>query len=162
MGAGSDYTLTSVVLGFDSVDGNENAIIEIWSDDGDTNPLGSLLETLTLSGSLANGSNTFTSSGLTLSASTTYWVAVRGGNTNTFNWLGGTDQSVTSDIGATHNKRIYALSGQGGDPATWSGVSGVLNQIQVNAVAAVPEPSIMMMLCMPAFLLLLRRRRQIA
>lgn len=136
MAAGPDYTLTTVVLGLAEVADNEAPIIQIWSDEGGTTPLASLLETLGNPATLVNGANTFTSAGLTFQAGTTYWVAVNGGNSNIFTWLGNNaDTSVTSDIGATHTARIFAASGQGADPALWSSSSSVLNQIQVNAEA---------------------------
>jgi hypothetical protein len=144
MGAGSDYTLDSIVLGFGEMEDNGEApIVSLWSDDGTGSPIGSLLETLTNPGTLVNGANTFTSSGTTLAASTTYWVVVRNSepDASEFDWLGDNgpgDTIVTSDIGATHTARLFGNASN--DPGGWSSSSSVLNQIQVMATA-VPEPS---------------------
>jgi hypothetical protein len=140
MPAGDDFLLTSIILGIGSINSGADPIVQLWSDDGTSAPIGTLVETLTDPGTFtADAANTFTSSGTTLSASTTYWVVVSNSDSNSFRWLGNNgpgDTIVTSDIGATHTARLFG----GGDPASWSSSSSVLNQIQVNATV-VPEPS---------------------
>lgn len=155
MGAGDDYTLTTIVLGLDEVAG-ANPRVELWSDDGTSAPIGSRLETLDNPATLVDGANTFTSTvGTTLQASTTYWVVV-GHDAGGFEWLGGTDTAVTSDIGATHDARLFGTQGAG--PGNWTGTSGVLNQIQVNA-DVIPEPNSAILLGLAGSMLLVRRRR---
>jgi hypothetical protein len=156
MGAGDDYQLTSVVLGIGNVNSGAAPIVQLWSDDGSGTPIGDELETLTLSGTFtADAANTFTSTGTTLSASTTYWIVVTNDNTNTFEWLGAANTSVTSDIGATHTARLFG----GASPGSWNGTSGVLNQIQVNATV-IPEPSTLALFGLAGVAMLVARCRK--
>lgn len=155
MPAGSNYTLSHILLGLDQVDNNESPVVQIWSNEATSTPIGVLLHTLTNPGTLVNGANTFTSSGFTLQASTTYWVIVKGANANPFGWVGGTDTTISSDIGATHSARLFPSGLTQPSPANWTGVSGVLNQIQIYAV---PEPSSALLGVCGAILLLRRRR----
>ena len=160
MAAGDDYTLTSIVLGIGKINTDADPIVELWSDDGTSAPIGTWMETLTNPGTFtADAANTFTSSGTTLSASTTYWVVVTGENGNTFQWLGGNDvgdTDVTSDIGATHTARLFGSTGSEG---SWSSSSSVLNQIQVNA-AVIPEPSTMVMFGLAGIAVVVSRKRR--
>lgn len=159
LAAGPDYQLADVVLGLSNVDGSETPIVQLWSDGGTSDTIGSLLETLTNPGTLVNGANTFTSSGTALEAGEAYWIVVTTDG-STFSWLGGNaDTSVTSDIGATHTARKFPSRPQGGpgsDASLWTGTSSVLNQIQVNAV--VPEPGPLALMGMGALCALRRRR----
>jgi hypothetical protein len=159
MGSGSNYKLTSVVLGLDNISASATPSVALWSDDGTSNPIGSLLETLSNPGTLVTGANTFTSSlGTTLNASTTYWIVVTEDDPDelvTFDWVGGTDDSVTSDIGASHTGRFY---GKPGEEASWYKTSSVLNQIQVYATA-IPEPATMSLVAISGLALMLWRRK---
>jgi len=160
MPGGSDYNLTSVILNLDGIPdaGVENPLITIWSNDTVTpaTPIGSLLQTLTLSGTLANGQNTFTSSGLTLNAGGTYWLVVRNTGTGTdseFGWISGTS---APSVG-TNTGRIFSDTGTDIDPSTWDGVSGLVNAARINA-DVIPEPSVAMFGGMLGLLMLRRRR----
>lgn len=160
MPGGSDYNLTSVILNLDGIPdaGVENPLITIWSNDTVTpaTPIGSLLQTLTLSGTLANGQNTFTSSGLTLNAGATYWLVVRNtgsGTDSEFGWISGTN---APSVG-TNTGRIFSDTGTDIDPSTWDGVSGLLNAARINA-DVIPEPSVAMFGGMLGLLMLRRRR----
>jgi hypothetical protein len=161
MGPGSDYTLDSIVLGLDFLGTTGEPIVQLWSDDGTSTPIGSSLETLSNPGTLTgSGTFTFTSSGTTLAAATTYWVVVRNDNVNEFDWLGDNgpgDTNVTSDIGATHTARLF---GNPGSPGDWDSSSSVLNQIQVNATV-IPEPSTLLLSALAgcALIFIGRRRR---
>jgi len=161
MPAGSDYNLTSVVLNLDGIAdaGVETPLITIWSNDTVTTatPIGSLLNTLTLSGTLVDGQNTFTSSGLTLNAGATYWLVVRNSSSGTagneFGWISGTGAASTG----TNTGRVFSNSGTDIDPSTWSGTSSLLNAAQINA-DVIPEPSVAMLGGVLGLLMLRRRR----
>ena len=161
MPGGSDYNLTSVVLNLDGIAdaGVETPLITIWSNDTITpaTPIGSLLQTLTLSGTLVDGQNTFASSGLTLNAGATYWLVVRNSSPNTtgheFGWISGTNAPATG----TNTGRIFSDTGTEIDPSTWDGVSGLLNAARINA-DVIPEPSVAMLGGMLGLLALRRRR----
>lgn len=160
MPAGTDYNLTSVVLNLNGIAdaGVENPLITIWSNDTVTTqtPIGSLLQTLTLSGTLADGNNTFASSGLTLNAGATYWLVVRNSGSGTdseFGWISGT---AGPSVG-TNTGRIFSDSGTDIDPSTWDGVSSLLNAAQINA-DVIPEPSVAMVGGVLGLLMLRRRR----
>jgi hypothetical protein len=128
MPAAADYSLDTVVLYLSSVDNNESPLIQIWSHDGTSAPIGSLLETLANPGTLVNGLNTFTSSGLILEAGMTYWVVARN-TAGLFGWSASSDTSVDSDIGATHNGRVFPNSSNAATPGSWTSTSSVLNRV---------------------------------
>lgn len=158
MPSGVDYVLDSIVINVASTSASSQPFVELWSDDGSAAPIGSLLETLSDPGSFGNGTNTFTSTGTTLTAGSTYWVVVgtTAGGGDDFDWLGSTNTTPSSTIGATHDARLF------GDPSdgigTWTSASGVLNAVQVN-VTAVPEPSMFALLTMVLGATCFMRRR---
>ncbi|MEP2775882.1 MAG: choice-of-anchor R domain-containing protein [Luteolibacter sp.] len=155
IGSGTDYTLDNVVLNIGTINGAAAPVVSIWANETGGTPIAgpNPLETLTLSGTFtANSLNTFTSTGLSLQADTTYWLVVRGENTSSFAWLGDTDAATVG----TNNNRLF---GNGGStPDTWNSASGILNAATINATA-VPEPSSVGLLGLGGLALILRRRR---
>ncbi len=160
MPAGSDYTLTSVVMDLLWAGAGDDALLQLWSDDGTGAPIGSLLETLSDPATLVSGHNTFTSVGTTLEAGKTYWIVSRG-EAGSFQWSGGnTDTSIDSDIGAVIAGRLFRSAGNGDgiDPGEWTGASSVPNHLQVNA-EIVPEPASLVLLGMGGLMMLKQTKR---
>src|SRR5688500_19734606 len=104
---------------------------------GAANPI-ALLETLTAPTPVVGMSNVqFTSTGLLLSASTTYWVLVwnNAPTANSFQWMASSPSVTPTGSGATHFG--YRFS-NGPPPPT--GTSTTFNTYTVNATP-VPEPT---------------------
>jgi hypothetical protein len=127
--AGQDVKLSSVDLSLGSVGSSATVIVSIWSDDGTSAPLGTLLEALTNPATItADSVNTFTSSGLTLTAGATYWLVAQGsgsGAANIWYWKGSQDAATTG----TNTVSVYGS----GTPSDWSKSSSVLNAAMINA-----------------------------
>ena len=161
MPLGLDYLLDNVVLDLSSVENNESPLVQIWSNHAGSSPIDSLLETLVNPGTLVNGLNTFTSSGLLLEDGTTYWLVVQN-LANSFGWPASSDTSIESAIGATHNGRLFPNGNNSQpDPDQWTSTSGVLNRAQINATALVtiPEPATGLLACLGLGGLMIRRRQ---
>ena len=152
MPAGQNYTLSQIILGLGDVQNNETPLVQIWSDDGSSAPIGTLLHTLTNPSTLTNGQNTFTSSGFTLTANTPFWVVVRSTSGN-FDWLGKSNDWSTTGI-ASHTARLFGTNSSGA--GNWNSTSTVLNQIQISAV---PEPNTALAGLLLTVGMLSRRRR---
>ncbi|RYD38388.1 MAG: hypothetical protein EOP87_01695 [Verrucomicrobiaceae bacterium] len=140
MPADSNYSLTNIelLLGGIADEGVESPSITVWSNDtvSPSTPVGTLLATLTLSGTLADGMNTFTSSGFPLDAGATYWLVIR--NTgDSFTYRNGMGvQAVGTSPGRVHSDTPSDV-----DPDTWDAKipKGRIG-VKINA-DAVPEPS---------------------
>ena len=155
MGTGTDTLLTTIELGIGTFTGSPAPLVELWSNQADATPIGTLLATMTNPGTFtASAVNTFTHTGYTLTVGATYWVVVRNTVASTgFEWLGSTDTSVTSSNGSTHTARLFSSTNN--SPSLWNSASGVLNQVRITAV---PEPSTALLGGL-GLLALLRRRR---
>jgi hypothetical protein len=152
MGTGPDTLLTTIELGIGSITSSPTPLVQLWSNEATSTPIGSLLTTFTNPGTFtANSVNSFTHTGYTLTTGTTYWVVVTTGS-GSFNWLGSNNTAVTSENGSTHTARRF---GNPISPGTWNDTSSTLNQIRITAV---PEPGAALLGGI-GFLLLLRRRR---
>ena len=134
---GNNATLLSVALFIERESGSGTPIVQIWSGSS-TLPNGSLLESLTLSGSISGSlaPTAFTSSGLAVANGADYWVVMQGVSESVFNW-GFTDQNSGSGDGF---KSGNATSNDAG--ANWLDYSTAPFQMQVQAdLSPVPEPS---------------------
>lgn len=159
MPAGTDYVLTSIVVGLSGVAGVDDASVELWSDEGGATPIAAQLEILTDPGTLADGLNTFTSSGTTLVGGTTYWVVVVA-DAGSFGWehhagAPGGNANFTSEIGALHTDRKFGNN----PPSNYTVTSSVLNRLQVNA-AVIPEPSSLALFAIAGCLAVTIRRKR--
>lgn len=155
MGTGTDTQLTTIELGIGTFTGGPTPLVQLWSNQADTTPIGTLLATMTNPGTFtASAVNTFTHTGFTLTLGATYWVVVQNTVASTgFQWLGSTDTSVTSSNGSTHTARLFTSTNN--SPSLWNSSSGVLNQVRITAV---PEPTTALLGSL-GLLALLRRRR---
>ena len=157
------YDLNSVVLDFLAApSGTSGTIIEvdIYSD-ASGNP-DTILGTLANPGSFAAGSNTFTASGISLAAGSSFWVVLQGVDDGTVNWL--TTGSVPSGVGSSTSTNRSTTGG-----ASWVGISsGAPYMMLVYATAtSTPVPEIdpasfgsALSLVLGSLTLLERRRRQ--
>ena len=128
------YQLDSVVLDFVTAPLGTIAV-DIYSDVSGTptSNLGTLTNPLVFS----NGSNTFTASGiLSLEASKSFWVVLRGVGSSIVDWNWTTN--TPAGIGTSTNTNFSTTAG-----ASWAGISsGTPYMMTVNATpVAVPEPS---------------------
>ena len=90
------YTVTSVGLDLSSgADHTINFTVGIWTNSNSNLP-GSSLGTLTQPASLTLGVNEFTTSGITLTANTTYWVVVDSSGGGSVQWEGTASDSEDS------------------------------------------------------------------
>jgi len=116
---------------------------------------GTMLEALTGNNNPSGGTETYTSSGSSLSANTTYWIVQgisSGGGFQYWNEENNNSPEVGSSIGA----KFSFDSG-----ASWSLQPGFSMQMVVNGTEAVPEPStIWASLSAAVGMLVLRRRRK--
>ncbi len=130
----SAYTLNNVTLLLaNSSAGAGTAEVDIYTDGG-LQP-GTLLGALTSPGSISTtlADTTFTTSGLSLAANSTYWTVLKA-NTGSFNLSFANDDASTGS-GFTDT---YGNSADAG--ATWFTFTGFPYQMSVTATAAVPEP----------------------
>ena len=140
MPADSNYSLTSIELSLGGIadEGVEAPSITVWSNDtvSPSTPVGTLLTTLTLSGTFADGVNTFTSSGFTLDAGATYWLVIRNTGDN-FTYRVGMGVAASG----TSPGRVHSDTATDVDPSTWDAKTpkGHIG-VKINA-SAVPEPS---------------------
>lgn len=151
------YNLTSVELRLGGIAdaGVEIPEITVWSNDtaSPDTPIGTQLQTLTLSGTLAGGINTFTSAGLILEEGETYWIVIRNLGSD-FNMVGGLAGPSTG----TSTDGAYSDTATDVDPSTWDGnLAPVYLSMAVNAVA-VPEPAAALLGALGLIGLLCRRR----
>lgn len=155
MGTGPDTRLTTIELGIGTFTGSPAPSVQLWSNQADSTPIGTLLTTFTNPATFtASTVNVFTHAGFTLTTGTTYWVVVQNTVASTgFQWLGSTDTAVTSSNGSTHTARLF--ESPDGTPDTWNDSSTVLNQVRITAV---PEPAAALLGGI-GMLALLRRRR---
>jgi hypothetical protein len=142
--ASPDLDLASVTLRM-QVDGAGTASLGIYTDTA--NHPGVLVGTLTSPSSFTTTSanNTFTSSGLTLNANTTYWVVLRA-LTGQFEWAWTADNTGTG-VGFQHTWGFSQNSG-----GTWNTFTSEPMIMQVVATTAVPEPSSVILLGSAALL----------
>lgn len=127
------YSLTSVTLHLGSVDTSSPLTVSIYNDN--SGQPGSSLATLSGASPTSGGYYTFTSTGLALSANTTFWVAATTSGSGAY-WLNTTDDLSQSNTGGA----TWTI---GDDTKLFS--SGSWNTIPVSALmsvtaTAVPEP----------------------
>jgi hypothetical protein len=142
----STYQLSSVTLSMDVASGTPAGFALMLYSDNAGRP-GTPLETLSGSNNPATAADyTYTSSGTTLNANTTYWVAASAttGDMFTFyDWKGTTSASEATTGGATWLiGDTLAYSENGG--STWTignGVFALQLSVSTTAATAVPEPS---------------------
>jgi len=157
-GGTTSYDLNSVQMRFSGSASSTDMTVSLYSNDGSNTP-GTLLGTLTpsssftLTGSVAT--YTFNATSLTLSASTTYWVAMTASVASGIYWHTSSPlPSPLSSVGVTDGGGVYG----GGSPDTWTSTSGVRNSLTVNATA-VPEPGTCVLFATGALCVILRSRK---
>ena len=138
-------TLSSVDLSLLSVfNGTPDVTLAIYSNNGLDLP-GTSLETLSLSGTLGAGSNTFTSTGLSLAANTTYWVVLA---TSSYSVFG--PQAVWARTASTNETNTGGSAWSIGDQyytsdtdlsSLMSGGGAFKMSVSSQTVSAVPEPA---------------------
>jgi hypothetical protein len=143
----SAYTLSSVTL---LLAGSGQAEVDIYSDGG-LQP-GSLLGMLVSPGSysITPTDTTFTTSGITLDADSTYWVVLHA-LTGSFDWSWTFDDAAGTGVGY---QDTWGQSQDAG--ATWFTFNSSPTQMAVTA-SAVPEPGPIILCAAGAMALLLRR-----
>jgi hypothetical protein len=127
------YSLTSVTLSLGGVNTSSPLMVSIYNDN--SGQPGSSLTALSGASPTSTGNYTFTSTGLALSANTTYWVAAATSGSGEYYWNLTTDLSQSNTGGAT-----WTI---GDDTQLFN--SGSWNTISVSAfmsvtATAVPEP----------------------
>ena len=131
---GQAYNIRSVVLLMSGIQNvGSSAQVDIYSDSGANKP-GAAVGTLISPGSYTPGltPTTFTSPGVPLAASSSYWVVLKAPT-------GGLGWSYTTDYSGT-GPGFYPQSAETSDAGTiWSKRDGIVHQMTVN-VDAVPEP----------------------
>jgi MYXO-CTERM domain-containing protein len=131
-----DWTLNNVVLRFRFNGGN--ILAYIYSDSGSNLP-GSSLETLTgpTSNSGATPTNaTYTSTGLSLTGNTRYWIVVTENQTGELGWTTAANTSTTGSW-SIPGTNISATSVNSG--SSWTANSAIQN-FSINATASAPAP----------------------
>lgn len=156
----STYDLNSVVLDFASTPSG-TIQVDIYSDKTPGIP-GSILGTLTNPGSLGAGLNTFTTSGISLAAGSSFWVVLQGvGFGSSVDWLATT--STPTGVGSSKKTSFSSDSG-----TNWGYATGTPFMMTVYATAtSTPVPEIdpasfgsALSLVLGSLTLLERRRRQ--
>jgi len=141
------YELNSVSLRLSGTAPSSSVVVKLFSNDGTNSPgtdLGALTSTtFTLTSTV--GTYTFTPSAtLTLTAGTTYWIAVQTTeleNTGaSLNWhTSSTLPPSYSSVGVTPAGQIF---GPGSNPSSWTQTSGVRNSLTIDATPLpIPEPA---------------------
>ncbi|MCF7688486.1 MAG: PEP-CTERM sorting domain-containing protein [Cephaloticoccus sp.] len=138
------YPLRSVTIdiGYVNASGASSFTLNIYSDNAGA--IGSLLETLSGTGSPTVGQHTYSSTGLALAGNTTYWVvaydpnySVGGGAHTSYLWSGTSSANETSSGAGWTIADSYF---RGASLGSLSSSAGSF-KFSVNASAAVPEPS---------------------
>ena len=141
------YQFDGVSLRLSGTAASTSLVVKLFSNDGSNTPgteLGALTSTtFTLTSTAAT--YTFTpSAALTLTAGTTYWIAVQSTepeNTGaSLNWHTSNPQpSSYSSVGVATAGQIF---GSGSNPSTWTQTSGVRNSLTIDATPLpIPEPA---------------------
>jgi MYXO-CTERM domain-containing protein len=155
----SNYSLSSVTVLLNAVlNSSTPLILSVYSDN--TGLPGTLLETLSGSNPTTGGQFTFTSSGLTLSPDTTYFLVGSTPGYGVYHWNYTTDTSelITGGSGWTLGNDMWTSNNSG---TSWNNSSGAPFMFSVTATSAVPEPGAYATLAgLAALALLAFRRRQ--
>ncbi len=158
-GTGSDpggYTLNSVQLLMNAASGNPSGFtVSLYSFDSDGGPVNNL-GSLNGSDPIAGGIFTYTTSGITLSASTDYWIVLTAAtslSTGAYNWSGAKGGNYNSSDGWFLSGGSYFSSN--GSTSNWGNSRIGPGPYQIGVYAtAVPEPSIETLLGLGGLLLL--------
>lgn len=158
--SGDDYSLDTVRLSLSGATTDElnNVNLAIWSDDGTSAPIGTLLSDLSYTGNSTGNIFEFApDSAITLAANTTYWVALASFD-NTGESVGWESFTEAATGTASNTAGLFATGGTGSNPGAWTSSSGLLNAFEVNGTV-VPEPSSAALLGLGGLALILRRRK---
>jgi hypothetical protein len=153
------YDLNSVVL--DLVNSPAGVAVELYSDNSGVP--GSSLGSFTTPGSLADGPNTFTASGLpTLTSNSAYWIVLRGIGSGSADWQFTDGSGTVSPNWQTLSSAFRTSLG-----GAWNVSSTQPYMMTINATAASAVPEIdpasfgsALSLVLGSLTLLERRRRQ--
>ncbi|MBL9168085.1 MAG: PEP-CTERM sorting domain-containing protein [Verrucomicrobiales bacterium] len=145
------YTLDSFVVPLDAVGGGVTVTPRIFADSGGV-PSGSSLETFASQTFSSGGYKAFTSSGLSLSPSTTYWLTLEGGGAIPV-WF------ATASTAQTGSWLIGDLGRRSSDSgSSWGTTTVNIGFVSMDATV-VPEPAPLVVLALGAAGLALRRLR---